>query len=40
MENDLAVYPENADYTPSWGGIFSDHKAKKEEVKCPFANLF
>jgi hypothetical protein len=29
MENDLDIHPENADYTPFWGGIFSDHKEKK-----------
>jgi len=35
MEHDLAMHPENNDYTPFWS-TFGDRNAKKEEGACPF----
>jgi hypothetical protein len=36
MENDLAIHPENKDYTPIWS-LFGNRDAKKPEGKCPYA---
>jgi hypothetical protein len=39
MDNDLAVHPEWADYTPKWV-LIGNRDAKLPEGKCPFASLF
>jgi len=38
MENDLAIHPENTDYTPYWKGAFANNNATKVEGACPYAN--